>query len=115
MRRKGSSAGNLEMKIEGMKSLSPERIVKNLHEFRLMGNRAVHELEAPRSSELGLALDVIEDILNFVYALDYKASLLARIRAAQGVDTQAVPVSSATSAEGVPPKPAQNATNQGKH
>ena len=78
---KGIPGTNLEKKIDGMKSLLPESIVKNLHEFRFIGNKAVHELEAPKSYELGAALDVIEDILNFLYALDYKASLLARLRA----------------------------------
>jgi len=83
--------GNLEAKIEGMKPSLPESIVTNLHEFRFMGNRAVHELEAPKGFELGLALDVIEDILNFYYALDYKASLLAKVRAAQRETAQAMP------------------------
>jgi hypothetical protein len=78
---KGIRGANLEEKIEGMKSLLPESIVKNLHEFRFMGNRAIHELEAPNNFELSTALDVIEDILNFFYALDYKASLLGKIRA----------------------------------
>jgi hypothetical protein len=78
---KGIPGANLEKKIDGMKTLLPENIVKNLHEFRFIGNKAVHELEAPASHELSAALDVIEDILNFLYALDYKASLLARLRA----------------------------------
>jgi len=80
---KGVAGPNLQDKIDGMKALLPENIVKNLHEFRFMGNKAVHELEAPKNFELSLALDVIEDILNFLYALDYKASLLGKTRAAQ--------------------------------
>jgi hypothetical protein len=75
---------NLEKRIEGMKSLLPESVVKNLHGFRFIGNRAVHELEAPEKNELTLAIDVIEDILNFLYALDYKASLLGKLKASQG-------------------------------
>lgn len=109
---KGISGANLEQKIEGMKSFLPESIVKNLHEFRFMGNRAVHELEAPESSQLGLALDVIEDILNFVYALDYKASLLAKARAARGADGQAIPATLVPPSEGVPPKSAQDAPDR---
>jgi hypothetical protein len=88
---KGIRGSNLEKKIDGMKGSLPESIVTNLHEFRFMGNRAVHELEAPKGFELGLALDVIEDILNFFYALDYKASLLAKVRAAQREPAQAIP------------------------
>src|ERR1700678_2897089 len=50
------AGANLEKKIDGMRSLLPENIVKNLHEFRFMGNKAVHELEAPGKQDLGIAL-----------------------------------------------------------
>jgi Domain of unknown function (DUF4145) len=80
---KGIDGRNLEKKIDAMKSLLPESIVKNLHGFRFIGNRAVHELEAPKGYELNIAIDVIEDILNFLYALDYKANLFAKTKAAQ--------------------------------
>lgn len=104
---KGIAGRNLEEKIEGMKSLLPESIVKNLHGFRFIGNRAVHELEAPAESELTLALEVIEDILNFLYTLDYKASLLGKVKAAQGEVTPPISASSAkaTPAENASAKP----------
>jgi hypothetical protein len=104
---KGIRGANLEEKIEGMKSLLPESIVKNLHEFRFMGNSAVHELEAPNSFELSTALDVIEDILNFFYALDYKASLLGKIRAARREGAQAIPGTVAAPAERTVALPAE--------
>lgn len=91
---KGISGANLEDKIGGMKALLPESIVKNLHHFRFIGNKAVHELEAPKSYELTVAIDVIEDILNFLYALDYKANLLAKLRAPQPQTTPAAEASS---------------------
>jgi len=74
---------NLDEKIEAMKTLLPQNIVQNLHGFRFMGNRAAHELEAPSSSELNVAIDLIEDILNYLYDLDYKARLFASLKAAQ--------------------------------
>lgn len=80
---KGIQGSNLGAKIEGMKSLLPENIVKNLHGFRFMGNRAAHELEAPNNQELALAVDVIEDIFNFLYELDYKATLFGTLKASQ--------------------------------
>jgi Domain of unknown function (DUF4145) len=92
---KGIPGRNLEDKIEGMKASLPESIVTNLHEFRFMGNRAVHELEHPKGYELGLALDVIEDMLNFYYALDYKASLFGKVRAAQREAAKANPATTA--------------------
>ncbi len=74
---------NLDERVEAMKLLLPENIVKNLHGFRFMGNRAAHELEAPVSGELQVAIDLIEDILNYFYDLDYKARLFGGLNAAQ--------------------------------
>src|SRR5258708_16309467 len=57
---------NLKTKIEGLKVILPNKnIIRNLHHFRFMGNDAVHELAAPKRTELALAITVIEDLLNF--------------------------------------------------
>ena len=75
------SGRNLKVKIEGLKVLLPNKnIIRNLHQFRFMGNEAVHELAAPKPPELVLAISVIEDLLNFLYELDYKASQLREMR-----------------------------------
>jgi hypothetical protein len=75
---------NLKAKIEGLKLFLPNKnIIRNLHHFRFMGNEAVHELSAPKPTELGLAIEVIEDLLNFFYELDYKASQLREMRRAR--------------------------------
>jgi Domain of unknown function (DUF4145) len=72
---------NLKVKIEGLKTRLPNKnIIRNLHHFRFMGNDAVHELTAPKSNELALAIGVIEDLLNFFYELAYKASQLREMR-----------------------------------
>jgi hypothetical protein len=86
---RGIAGRNLEEKIDGMATLLPHNIVKNLHNFRFMGNKAVHELEPPREFEVTLALNVIEDILNFLYELDYKAKMLGDARAALEVAARA--------------------------
>ena len=72
---------NLKAKIDGLEAILPNRnIIRNLHHFRFMGNDAVHELAAPKLDELALAIEVIEDLLNFLYEMDYKASLLRDLR-----------------------------------
>lgn len=71
---------NLEEKINRMNSLLPQNIVTNLHSFRFIGNDAVHELEPPDASDLRLAIGVSEDLLNFLYELDYKSSKLAQTK-----------------------------------
>lgn len=74
---------NLKAKIEGLKAILPNKnIIRNLHHFRFMGNDAVHELTAPKPTEVALAIGVIEDLLNFFYELDYKASQLREMRRA---------------------------------
>jgi hypothetical protein len=79
--------GNLHDKIEALSTLIPPNIIKHLHGFRFLGNSALHELEEPNRKELALAIEVMEDILNVVYELDYKSARLFQLldkRANQG-------------------------------
>jgi hypothetical protein len=75
---KNISGRRLEEKIDGLKAILPDNIVQNLHGFRFMGNEAVHEFGAPDRNALSLAVEVSEDLLNFLYELDYKASRLPK-------------------------------------
>ena len=77
---KGIRGRDLESKIDHMTDVLPEEIVKNLHGFRFIGNDAVHKLIFPAELELSLAIEVVEDILNFLYALNYKASMLEQLK-----------------------------------
>ena len=82
---------NLKARIEGLQTQLPNKnIIRNLHHFRFMGNNAVHELAAPKSNELALAIGVIEDLLNFFYELDYKASQLREMRRTRKVRAKIV-------------------------
>lgn len=74
------TGGNLEKKIEGLASILPKNIVTNLHNLRFMGNEAAHELSEPPQEELKLAIEICEDLLNYLYDLDYKADSLKQIR-----------------------------------
>lgn len=67
---------DLKIRIDGLEKILPANIVKNLHSFRFMGNSAAHELAPPKPEELRLALDICEDLLNYLYELDYKSSRL---------------------------------------
>jgi len=66
----------IQQKINNLDKILPSNIVASLHSFRFMGNEAAHELQAPSESELRLAIEVMEDLLNFLYELDYKAQRL---------------------------------------
>ena len=41
-----------------------------------MGNDAAHELESAEREELRVAIEVCEDLMNYLYDLDYKSSML---------------------------------------
>lgn len=65
----------------------PAHIVECLYSFKFIGDSAAHRLEAPSAEELELAIDVMEDLLNFLYEMEYqlafKARKLAEKRAAE--------------------------------
>ena len=73
---KSIDGANLKQRIDKLNDLLPSNIVENLHAFRFIGNTAVHELTAPSQQDLRLALEICEDLLNFLYELDYKTSQL---------------------------------------
>jgi hypothetical protein len=72
-------SNNLEGKINGLKTIIPPNIADNLHGFRFLGNKALHELEIPSSEDVALAIEVIEDVLNVIYELDYKSGRLMEL------------------------------------
>ena len=70
---RGQTSKNLEGKINGLATIVPAGIVRNLHGLRFLGNQALHKLEVPSKADLELAMTVLEDILNVVYDLNYKS------------------------------------------
>lgn len=71
---------NLEIKINNLSGILPQNIITNLHSMRFLGNEAAHELTMPSYPELSLAVEICEDLLNFIYELDYKANNLTKLR-----------------------------------
>jgi hypothetical protein len=72
---KGVAGVNLEQRLSGLIKFLPSlNIIEALHAMRLTGNFAAHRLEALSRSDAAAAIEVVEDLLNFFYDLDYKAS-----------------------------------------
>ena len=69
---------NIEGKIAGLceKNILTKRNADILHEHRFLGNEALHELTQPSRDELGLAIQIIEHILENIYELPDKAEEL---------------------------------------
>lgn len=72
------SGNNLERKIDqlfkaGYVSNSDK---KRLHAIRFLGNDAAHDLKEPKLSEIRVALDIVEHMLNAIYILQKKSTSL---------------------------------------
>jgi hypothetical protein len=76
---KQSKGKNLLQKIDNLKDHHlPPNIIKHLHNFRFIGNDAAHELEAPNQYTLKQCIEVLEDLMNYLYQLEYKVSRIYR-------------------------------------
>lgn len=69
---------NLEKKIDDLvkKEVLTKRNAEILHKTRLLGNVAAHEVKAPSDSELDVAFDIVENLLETVYIIPKKAERL---------------------------------------
>lgn len=65
----------LEKKIDLLGKIVPKHIVDTLHDFRFIGNKAIHKLAYPDAGDLYRALNVIEDLMGFFYELDFHAEI----------------------------------------
>jgi hypothetical protein len=74
---KGITGVTLAVRIDNMVRILPQNIITNLHSIRFIGNEAAHELASPPKEELKIAIEICEDILNFLYEFDYKARQLS--------------------------------------
>lgn len=76
---------SLAGKIDGLheKGILTKASAEILHEHRFLGNEAIHELHVPTKEVLGLAMDIIEHMLNDLYEIPDKAEYLRKKRTSQ--------------------------------
>jgi len=69
---------NLEKRIDDLvtKGVLTKRNAEVLHKTRFLGNRAAHEIYAAKDTELEVAFDVVENLLETVYVIPDKAEWL---------------------------------------
>jgi len=65
-----SFKNNLESKINSLKPYFADKIISGLHDFRLVANKAVHELSAPDSLNIHHALYIVEGLLEYFYGIE---------------------------------------------
>lgn len=72
---KGVKGNDLFQRIDNLKDHHlPSNIIKYLHGFRFIGNSAAHELDAPSQYALKQCIEVLEDLMNYFYQLEYKGN-----------------------------------------
>jgi uncharacterized protein DUF4145 len=70
---------NLSAKIDGLIKFLPSlNLIEALHSLKVTGDGAAHQLRALTRDDARRAIEVMEDLLNFLYDLDYKASQLPK-------------------------------------
>jgi hypothetical protein len=67
---------NLEQKINSLSrnKLITEKDSHRLHSIRFLGNDSVHEMSVPKQSQITIALNIIEHLLNNLYLIDIEAN-----------------------------------------
>lgn len=71
---KERNSKNLDGKISGLalKGYLTKDNAEILHELRFIGNEAVHELSQPSIEELGMAIDIVELVIDNIYMIKRK-------------------------------------------
>lgn len=68
-------------RIQNLSSIGiPIKVTENLQGVKELGNKAAHELKPARSEDIQVAIELLEEILNFVYELERKSRRLTRYR-----------------------------------
>lgn len=73
---------SLDGKIHGLasKGFLTSESAEILHELRFLGNAAVHQLSTPSTSDLSIAIDIIELVIENIYEVMHKALRLRNKR-----------------------------------
>jgi hypothetical protein len=61
---------NLESKINALAKYFKEPTINTLHDFRIMGNKAIHAQITPNHLDVHRALNIVESIMEFFYGID---------------------------------------------
>ena len=71
---------NLKEKIDDLatKGVLTSINADTLHKTRFLGNKSAHELQIAKDQELGIAFDIIENMLQTLYVIPKKAQFLSK-------------------------------------
>lgn len=86
----GCVTGSLKQKIDALvtNGTLSRRDADYLHQHRFLGNEAVHQLSAPPEDEFGIALKILEHLLETIYIVPHLGSRLRKMRSSRGAQVQ---------------------------
>jgi hypothetical protein len=73
-------SSSIQSKIEALRKYFSDDVIGTLHDFRFMGNKAVHSLEEPERLDIHRALNVIENIMAFFYGVEESARSYKKLK-----------------------------------
>ena len=75
-----ANGGNLEQRINDLlaKNILTPKSASILHDTRFLGNQSAHEIIAASDTELEIAFDIVENLLEQVYIIPRKAERLKK-------------------------------------
>lgn len=71
---------SVKSKIDALKKHFSSEVIDTLHEFRFLGNKAIHSLEEPYGLDVHRALNVIEGIMVFFYSVEDSANAFKELK-----------------------------------
>jgi hypothetical protein len=77
---KARYGNSIESKIEALSNIFGEEVINTLHEFKKMGNKAIHAQILPNPGDVHRALNVIEKIMVYFYGILDSAEAFHRLR-----------------------------------
>lgn len=73
-------SASIQSKVDALRKHFAREVIDTLHDFRFMGNKAVHSLFEPARLDIHRALNVIEGIMTFFYDVEDSASSFKKLK-----------------------------------
>ena len=77
-------SASIQSKVDALRKYFAGDVIDTLHDFRFMGNKAVHSLSEPARLDIHRALNVIENIMAFFYGVEESARSFKQLKETKG-------------------------------
>jgi hypothetical protein len=74
------NSASIQSKVNALRKYFADDVIDTLHDFRFMGNKAVHALSEPARLDIHRALNVIESIMESFYGVEDSARSFKKLK-----------------------------------